>query len=124
MSLPANAEANRGARWSSPDMQQRLRRRHRDERRFRRAGAIAIGLALLGLATLLTSIVMNGFSAFRATEIALNVYFDPEVFAGVAEASDAERSDLLARADYSALVRGAIRALFPEVQDRGPLRSL
>ena len=117
-------EPNPGARWASPAMQDHLRRRHRAERRFRRAGAIAIGLALLGLAALLASIAVNGFSAFRATEIALDVYFDPEVFAGVAEASEAERGELLAHADYSALVRGAIRALFPEVEDRGPLRSL
>ncbi len=105
-------------------MQQHLRRRHRAERRFRRAGAVAIGLALLGLATLLASIAANGFSAFRSTEILLDVTFEPSIFEGVAEASRTDRDELLARADYAALVRGAIRGLFPEVEGRRPLRDL
>jgi hypothetical protein len=77
-------DPNPGARWASPAMQDHLRRRHRAERRFRRAGRVAIALALLGLATLLASIVVNGWSAFRATEIQLDVAFDPALFEGVA----------------------------------------
>jgi phosphate transport system permease protein len=84
-------------------MQERLRRRHRAERRFRRAGAVAIGLALVGLATLMASISVNGFSAFRATEIGLDVFFDPAVFPARAQDADV---------DYGALVRTALLRRF------------
>ena len=121
MSVPVDEEANPGARWASPAMQEHLRRRHRAERRFRRAGAIAIGLALLGLATLLASIAVNGWSAFRATEIRLDVVFDPALFAGAGDAPEARD---LAGADYAALVRNALRAQFPDVEGRAALREL
>src|SRR6185436_1722420 len=98
-------EPNPGARWASREMQDHLRQRHRAERWFRRAGAIAIGLALLGLATLLASIAANGWTAFRTTEIRLDIAFDPALFEGVAEAAPADREALLAGADYAALVR-------------------
>jgi phosphate transport system permease protein len=117
-------EPNPGARWASPEMQKHLRRRHRAERLFRHAGAVAIGLALLGLATLLGSVVANGWSAFRATEIRLDITFDPAVFAGAAEGTPTERADLLAGADYAVLVRQALRALFPAVEARQELRQL
>src|SRR2546428_11297917 len=108
-----------GTRWASPAMQAHLRRRHRAERRFRHAGAVAIGLALLGLAMLLASIAATGWTAFRATEIRLDVVFDPAVFEGVANAAPAERDALIAGADYPALARHALRALLPDVEGRG-----
>src|SRR5687768_14438779 len=111
-------EPNPGARWASRAMQDHLRRRHRAERRFRYAGAVAIGLALLG------SIASNGWSAFRATEIRLDVVFDPALFDGVAQAPPDERAALLAGADYGALVRNALRAMFPTVEERQALREL
>ena len=123
VSLPVNAESP-GARWASLAMRDHLRRRHRAERRFRRAGVVAIGLALVGLATLLASIAWNGWSAFRATEIQLDVVFDRALFEGAADASPEERETLLAGADYAALVRNALRAQFPEVDGRQALREL
>jgi phosphate transport system permease protein len=122
--MTERTEPNPGARWASPSMQDHLRRRHRAERRFRRAGAIAIGLALLGLATLLGSIAVNGWSAFGATEIRLDVVFDPALFEGIADAPPDERDALLAGADYAALVRNALRALFPAAEGRQALREL
>src|SRR2546426_1765125 len=109
-------DPNPGARWASPAMQEHLRRRHRAERRFRRGGVIAIGLALLGLATLLASIAVNGWSAFRSTEIRLDVVFDPALFEGAADAPRVEREARLASGDYAALVRNALRSLFPDVE--------
>ena len=121
----ANETQSPGARWSSPEMQAHLRRRHRAERRFRRASATAIGLAMVALAVLLGTIVSNGSSAFRTTEVRLPIRFDPAVFAAYAEATtDAERKRQLARADYGALVRDAIRGLFPDVTDRRERRAL
>jgi phosphate transport system permease protein len=117
-------DPNPGARWASREMQDHLRRRHRAERRFRRAGAIAIGLALVGLATLLASIAANGWSAFRTTEIRLDVAFDPALFEGAADAPPGEREAMLAGADYAALVRNALRALFPAVEGHQEVRQL
>jgi phosphate transport system permease protein len=95
-------------------MREHRRRRERAERRFRRAGAAAIALALLGLATLLASIAANGFSAFRATELQLDIYFDPAAFDAIA----------LEQVDYAALAHGALRSRFPDVIERGPQREL
>jgi phosphate transport system permease protein len=114
-------DPNPGKRWASPAMQDHLRRRYRAERRFRRAGAVAIGLALLGLATLLASIVAKGWSAFRSTQIRLDVVFDPALFEDENEADPAAR---IANADYAALVRNALRALFPEAEGHRELREL
>jgi phosphate transport system permease protein len=122
--MTETSQPSPGARWASPAMQKQLRRRHRAERHFQLAGAIAIGLALLGLGALLASIVTTGWSAFRATEIQLDVFFEPASFEGWAEAPHDERDALLGGADYAALVRSALHALFPEVEGRGPLREL
>ena len=117
-------EATPGARWASAAMKERLRRRHRAERRFRRAGAAAIGLAVAGLAVLLGSIAANGFGAFRTSEVRLDVHFDPEVFDEALAAEAEARERLLARADYGALVRDALRGIFPEVESRREVRAL
>src|SRR5262245_6072292 len=117
-------EGTPGARWASPAMQAHLRRRHRAERWFRRAGAAAIDLALLGLAALLASITATGWTAFRATEIRLDVVFDPALFEGVAGEPSADREALIEGADYAALVRNALRVQFPAVEGRQPLREL
>ncbi len=111
-------------RWSSPAMRAHRRRRARAERRFRRAGQAAIGLAITGLVVLLASITANGLSAFRTTEIRLDVHFDPEIFAEALAAPPAERERALARADYGALVKRAVRELFPAVEGRRELRAL
>jgi phosphate transport system permease protein len=106
-------------------MQAQRRRRARAERRFRRAGQLAIGVAIAGLVVLLGSIVANGFGAFRGSEIRLDVHFDPEAFGEYREtAAPAERSRALARADYGALVKRALRGLFPEVEERRDQRAL
>jgi len=117
-------ESRAGSRWSSPRMRQQLRRRHRAERRFRRASATAIALAMAGLATLLTSILWNGLGSFRTTELRLPIHFDPAVFAELRDLPPAEAERALARADYGALVRDAIRGIFPDVEDRRARRAL
>ena len=62
-------EPSPAARWSSPEMRARLRRRHVVERRFRRAGIAAVGVALLALATQLGSILASGSSAFVSRSV-------------------------------------------------------
>ena len=86
----------------------RLAQRYRKERRFRRFGFAAIISSLLFLLLLLGTIVANGWTAFRQTEVLLDVYFDPQVL-------DVHN---LATANYNILVRDALLVHFPAVQDR------
>lgn len=85
-----------------------LAARYRKERRFRLFGISAIVASLLFLALLLASITAKGYTAFRQTEVLLDVYLDPDVL-------DVHN---LATANYAALVRDAALALFPQVESR------
>ena len=116
-------EPSPAARWSAPEMRARLRRRHRAERRFRRLGLAAVGVALLALATLLGSIVSNGSSAFVRTRIALDVHFDPELVP-LGDLPPAERELRAGDVDWGLLVRDALTREFPGVSGRHDLRAL
>jgi len=91
-----------------------LAARYRKERRFRLFGFSAIVASLMFLVLLLGSIVAKGYTAFRQTEILLDIHFDPAVL-------DVNN---LATANYAALVRDAVLALFPEVESRQDKRLL
>jgi phosphate transport system permease protein len=110
------------ARWSSPEMQARLRRRHAAERRFGWWGLAAIGAAGLVLLLLIGSILVNGWSAFLQTQIRVDVDLDA---AALGVSPDAEDLDAeLARADLAAPLREGLRQLFPTVTDRREIREL
>ena len=113
MSAPANPH-------DSAKAARRLRRRYAAERRFRLYGVVAIGVAMSALAGLLGSIAWRGIPAFFQHEVALEVYFDPEV---IDPQGDADRKKL-GTADYAALVRTALREVFPEVSARREKREL
>ena len=74
---------------TSDAMARRLAKRRSAERRFRAYGIVAITLAVLPLATLFTSIIGNGYTAFQQTYIELEVTWDPEVL-GIGERSGLE----------------------------------
>jgi phosphate transport system permease protein len=120
----SSAKSKTATRWSSPEMQARLARRHSAETRFRLYGLFAIGVAVATLGGLLFSIVGKGHTAFVQTEILLDVSFDAAVL-GVADGlSGEELSSTLKRADYGALLRESLRKQFPEVEGRAAIRSL
>jgi phosphate transport system permease protein len=97
-----------------------LARRNRAERRFRLYGVVSLGTALLFLAVLLGSIVRDGYSAFWQTYVALDIEFDEATIdpAGTREPA------ALAQADYSVVIKRALAAYFPEVQERTARRQL
>ncbi|OYU15255.1 MAG: phosphate ABC transporter, permease protein PstA [Alphaproteobacteria bacterium PA4] len=64
--------------WSAAALRVRLARRHRSERLFRLAGLGALLLAGLFLAFLLFTIIRDGASGFRHSEVAVTVTFDPQ----------------------------------------------
>src|SRR5688572_23049075 len=112
-----------GARWSSPEMRGRLAKRHAAERRFRPAGLAAIALAVASLGVLLVSIAWNGAPAFRTTELRVDVDFDPALLGIAPDTAPDARAAALASADYRALLRSALEARFPDVEDRSARRE-
>jgi len=91
-----------------------LAARYRKEKRFKFFGFAAIVASLLFLVLLLGSIVAKGYTAFRQTEVLLDIHFDPAVL-------DVNN---LTTANYGALVRAGVQALFPEVTGRQDKRTL
>jgi len=114
----------RASRWSTPEMQWRLAKRHAAERRFRGIGIGAIGLASAALVLLVGSVLWNGTSAFVRTEILVDVYFDPAVIGELGNKTPKEIENTLRRADFGAVVRNSLRAHFPEVSSRRDVRAL
>lgn len=92
----------------------RLARRYRKEKRFRFYGLFSIVLSILFLSILLTSIVSNGYTAFLQTYIKLDVSLDPDMI-------DRENPG---KSNYQAIIKQAIRVLYPEVTDRKERRDL
>lgn len=90
----------------------RLRKRYRTERVFKGLGLAAILVSVGFLVLLLSTIVWKGLPAFT-----YNFATIPFDFSAVDKAN-------LAKADFDAVVRQAIRARFPEVTSRGDRRLL
>ena len=105
------------ARGSSP---QRLRRRHRAERRFRAYGIAALIIAAVILAAMLGTIANRGASAFFQTQIALDITFDPAII----DPEGTRDPDALRAANYQALAKRALAARFPDVSGRRAKRAL
>ncbi len=97
-----------------------LAKRRRAERRFKFYGLAAVSLALGALVFLLASIVVQGQGAFRQSEIALDIVFAPEKISP----NGARDPQSLAKGDYLGLVKDALKAAFPDIQDRGQRKQL
>ncbi|MFO7749430.1 MAG: phosphate ABC transporter permease PstA [Desulfobacteraceae bacterium] len=91
-----------------------LSRRYQAEKRFRLYGLSAIVASLAFLAVLFVSIIGNGYTAFLQTEIELELYLDPQMI-------DKENLD---DANYPAIVKKSLLAVFPGVTNRGERREL
>jgi len=79
-----------------------------------------VGIALLFLGMLFFTIIGKGYSAFRQSYIALDVFFDPEVLDPTGSGDPA----VLAEANYNTLVRNSLREQFPEVTSRSERKKL
>ena len=97
-----------------------LRRRYRAERRFRLYGILAVIFGLGFVVFLFSSIISTGWTVFQQSYIKLDIDY-------AAETLDPEGRgdpDEIGSADYSALVKAAMREAFPEVEGRSNLRAL
>ena len=98
----------------------RLRRRYAAERRFKAYGVVAVAVALIALVWLLFSIVGQGYQAFVHTYVKLDVSFDAQRL----DPSGGNTTETLARANYGALYKTALRGRFGDVKKRRDRRAL
>ncbi|HJT12048.1 MAG TPA: phosphate ABC transporter permease PstA [Dongiaceae bacterium] len=113
--------ADSGAKLRRPDLSEnRIRRRYAAERRFRLYGMLAIGFAVFMLGFLAITVVLQGYSAFWQTRIALEVTIDP----AKVDPQNTRLPESLILGDYQAVVRDSLRGLFPEVDSRADRRAL
>jgi phosphate transport system permease protein len=109
------------AKLRRPDLSEtRIRRRYAAERRFRLYGILAIGFAVFMLGFLALTVIFQGYSAFWQTRIALDVAIDP----AKVDPDNTRLPESLARGDYQAVVRDALRDLFPDVTARADRKAL
>ncbi|UCG73273.1 MAG: phosphate ABC transporter permease PstA [Chromatiales bacterium] len=97
-----------------------LAARYRRERRFRLFGAASAILGLLFVLMLFVSIFSNGYSAFWQTQVKLDIYFDPEVI----DPGATGEPQVIGKANFDKVVRGALYDLFPDVSGRQERRDL
>ena len=97
-----------------------LRKRYARERRFRAYGLGAVLVGLVFLVAFFATIVANGISAFRQTEILLPVFVSA---ADVDPKSEGTRESLES-GDYDIVIRDALSRLFPGVSGRLNRRAL
>ena len=89
-------------------------KRYAAEKRFKSYGAIALGLTTVFLLFLLADIVGKGWPAFFEHHASVDVMIDP---ASVDVATPAT-------GDYSALIKDAVRAQFPDITSRSDKKKL
>ncbi len=119
--LITGAELAASGSWhGSPQTQRRLRKRQAAEKRFRAYGLVAILMGVSFVALLFFDIVAKGWTAFMQTHIQLEVTYDPEVL-GIADSGDTQA---LSRANYTGMVKAAMRKTFPNVSGRRAKRAL
>jgi phosphate transport system permease protein len=97
-----------------------LKSRYRAEMRFRAYGMFAVAMGLAFVAFLFYSIIARGYTSFLQGRVQLEIFYDPVVI-------DPQRTrspEVLAVADYQALIRNSAREMFPGVEGRRNLREL
>jgi phosphate ABC transporter permease subunit PstA len=105
---------------NNPAALKRLRRRYREEGRFRGYGIAAIVFAIASLAVLLASIVGESISAFSKHELEIEVTLDPAVI----DPSGRRDPEVLTKnvSAFSDLVRDELKHRFPEAAGDMALR--
>ena len=100
-------------------IQRNLKRRYAAERRFRLYGLASIIMALLFMLILFTAIVGAGHSAFVQTGISLQIPLEKDAFP-----ASTDETEGYMNADYTGMIKLALREKFPEATSRKDKRSL
>ncbi len=98
-----------------------LAKRHAKERRLKTYGMVAISVALAFLVTLLTTVVMNGYTALQQTEMRLQLDIPIEQLVDETGAIDLKKS---ADFNWSGMLKKSLRQSFPEVKGMMDRRNL
>jgi phosphate transport system permease protein len=98
----------------------RARARYRAEMRFKAYGLIAIGLTALFILAVLVDIIVRGTPAFFQYRLTI----DLKVEQSEIDPQGTRDPAVIRAGDYSALVRDALRKMFPDVTDRAGRRLL
>lgn len=101
------------SRWTSPDMQKRVRSRYAAERRFRLLGLTAIGVSVAFLAFLLITMAAKGLGGFIQYEAAVPVDFaTTDLFLDPASLRGPEAQQAVAGADLEGAIAKAADAAY------------
>jgi phosphate transport system permease protein len=111
---------SRTAKQTQAIVERSLKRRYWAERRFRACGLAAVTAGMAFLVYLFFVIFSNGLGAFRQAQVRVDLYFDPAII----DPAGTRNPDDLRAADYQALIRGALKAKFPDVEGRAASREL
>lgn len=101
-------------------MRRRLQKRYRAERRFRRVGAAAVGVALAALLLLLGSVLVRGAPAFLEHRITLEVDLEEALL----DPEGGRDPRVLSGANYAGVLRAALQDAVGGVSSRGARRAL
>jgi phosphate transport system permease protein len=97
-----------------------LKKRKRQESRFKIYGLLGIATAVTFLCIILSSIVMEGKKAFLSTYIKLEVYFDPDII----YTNNDQKEEDIKFANFQKIIKNSLNNFFPEISDKGELRKL
>ena len=97
-----------------------LMKRHLAESRFKTYGILGIISATIFLIVILSTIFIEGKSAFKSTYIKLDVFFDPSVI----DPGGTRDIDEIRFANYRKVIKNSLKNYFPEVTEKEEMKSL
>ena len=97
-----------------------LMKRHLAESRFKAYGILGIISATVFLIVILSTIFIEGKSAFKSTYIKLDVFFDPSII----DPDGTRDIDEIRFANYRKVIKNSLKNYFPEVSGKEEMKSL
>ena len=97
-----------------------LMKRHLAESRFKTYGILGIISATVFLIVILSTIFIEGKSAFKSTYIKLDVFFDPSII----DPDGTRDIDEIRFANYRKVIKNSLKNYFPEVVGKEEMKSL
>ena len=97
-----------------------LMKRHLAESRFKTYGILGIISATVFLIVILSTIFIEGKSAFKSTYIKLDVFFDPSII----DPDGTRDIDEIRFANYRKVIKNSLKNYFPEVIEKEEMKSL
>ena len=97
-----------------------LMKRHLAESRFKTYGILGIISATVFLIVILSTIFIEGKSAFKSTYIKLDVFFDPSII----DPDGTRDIDEIRFANYRKVIKKSLKNYFPEVTEKEEMKNL